>query len=84
MSQTAKSRHAAGHWFWLEWAYIWLQAVARHGAFFALFELKQGEHQMGYLMRGAWVDQWYDTASSDGRFVRHDSRFRSWVGDNGD
>ena len=39
---------------------------------------------MGYLMRGAWVDQWYDTASSDGRFVRHDSRFRSWVGDNGD
>ena len=39
---------------------------------------------MGYLMRGAWVDQWYDTASSDGRFVRHDSRFRSWVGDKGD
>jgi putative glutathione S-transferase len=39
---------------------------------------------MGYLMRGTWVDQWYDTASSGGRFVRQDSRFRSWVGEDGD
>jgi glutathionyl-hydroquinone reductase len=39
---------------------------------------------MGYLMRGKWVDQWYDTASSGGRFVRQDSRFRSWVGENGE
>ena len=39
---------------------------------------------MGYLMRGKWVDQWYDTASSGGRFVRQDSRFRSWVGEDGD
>ena len=35
-------------------------------------------------MRGKWVDQWYDTASSGGRFVRQDSRFRSWVGEDGD
>ncbi len=28
---------------------------------------------MGYLARGTWVDEWYDTASSGGRFVRQDS-----------
>lgn len=39
---------------------------------------------MGYLTRGKWVDQWYDTASSGGRFVRQDSRFRSWVGEDGE
>jgi len=39
---------------------------------------------MGYLQRGTWVDQWYDTASSGGRFVRQDSRFRTWLGQGGD
>src|SRR5215471_8180739 len=39
---------------------------------------------MGYLARGTWVDEWYDTASSGGRFVRQDSRFRSWVRQGGD
>jgi glutathionyl-hydroquinone reductase len=39
---------------------------------------------MGYLMRGTWVDQWYDTASSGGRFVRQGSRFHSWVGEDSD
>jgi len=39
---------------------------------------------MGYLARGTWVDEWYDTASSAGRFVRQDSRFRSWVRQGGD
>ena len=39
---------------------------------------------MGYLARGTWVDEWYDTASSGGRFVRQDSRFRSWVGQDED
>ena len=39
---------------------------------------------MGYLARGTWVDQWYDTASSGGRFVRQDSRFRSWIGQDRD
>ena len=39
---------------------------------------------MGYLQRGTWVDQWYDTASSGGRFVRQDSRFRFWIGQDRD
>jgi len=39
---------------------------------------------MGYLARGKWVDQWYDTASSGGRFVRQDSRFRNTIAAGGD
>jgi putative glutathione S-transferase len=39
---------------------------------------------MGYLQRGTWVDQWYETASSGGSFVRQESRFRSWIGQDGD
>ena len=34
---------------------------------------------MGLLQDGQWVDQWYDTKSSGGRFVRKDSEFRNWV-----
>jgi glutathionyl-hydroquinone reductase len=34
---------------------------------------------MGLLVDGIWHDQWYDTASSGGRFVRKDSQFRNWV-----
>lgn len=34
---------------------------------------------MGLLIDGRWVDQWYDTSSSGGRFVRTDARFRSWI-----
>ncbi len=34
---------------------------------------------MGLLQDGKWVDQWYDTKSSGGRFVRKDSAFRNWV-----
>jgi len=34
---------------------------------------------MGLLVDGVWHDQWYDTKSSGGRFVRRDSAFRSWV-----
>jgi glutathionyl-hydroquinone reductase len=39
---------------------------------------------MGYLARGAWVDEWYDTASAGGRFVRPSARFRSWISPQGD
>jgi putative glutathione S-transferase len=39
---------------------------------------------MGYLARGRWVDEWYDTASTGGRFVRQDARFRSWVSEGGE
>ncbi|MGO1541231.1 MAG: glutathione S-transferase family protein [Luteimonas sp.] len=34
---------------------------------------------MGLLIDGRWVDQWYDTASTGGRFVRSDAQFRNWI-----
>ena len=34
---------------------------------------------MGLLIDGRWVDQWYDTDSTGGKFVRSQSRFRNWV-----
>jgi putative glutathione S-transferase len=34
---------------------------------------------MGLLVDGVWQDQWYDTASTGGRFVRTTTRYRNWV-----
>lgn len=34
---------------------------------------------MGLLVDGVWKDQWYDTKSSGGRYVRKESAFRNWV-----
>lgn len=34
---------------------------------------------MGLLQNGEWVDQWYDTKSSGGRFERTTPQFRSWI-----
>lgn len=34
---------------------------------------------MGLLIDGIWHDQWYDTESTGGRFVRQASQFRNWV-----
>ena len=34
---------------------------------------------MGLLVDGKWVDQWYDTKSSNGKFVREASKFHSWI-----
>jgi putative glutathione S-transferase len=34
---------------------------------------------MGLLVDGKWVDRWYDTSASNGRFVRSQSAFRNWV-----
>lgn len=34
---------------------------------------------MGLLQDGVWVDKWYDTKSTGGRFVRKQSSFRNWV-----
>ena len=34
---------------------------------------------MGLLVDGVWFDQWYDTKSTGGRFVRQASTFRNWV-----
>ncbi len=34
---------------------------------------------MGLLVEGQWQDQWYDTGSTGGKFVREDAGFRDWV-----
>ncbi len=34
---------------------------------------------MGKLIDGIWRDDWYDTTSTGGKFVRKDSAFRNWV-----
>ncbi|SCY66513.1 glutathione S-transferase family protein [Microvirga guangxiensis] len=34
---------------------------------------------MGLLVDGVWQDQWYDTKSTGGRFVRKSAAFRNWV-----
>ena len=34
---------------------------------------------MGLLQNGKWVDQWYDTKSTNGRFVRKAPQFRNWI-----
>ncbi|MEP4038040.1 glutathione S-transferase family protein [Pseudophaeobacter sp.] len=34
---------------------------------------------MGLLQDGKWVDQWYDTKSTAGRFKRVSSSFRNWI-----
>ena len=38
---------------------------------------------MGLLQNGKWVGQWYDTASTGGRFVRKASQFRNWITQDG-
>lgn len=35
---------------------------------------------MGLLVEGKWVDQWYDTKSTGGKFVRQDAVFRNSIG----
>ncbi len=34
---------------------------------------------MGLLVDGQWVDQWYDTKSTGGKFVRSKAQFRNWL-----
>ncbi|MBO9472993.1 glutathione S-transferase family protein [Shimia sp. R10_1] len=34
---------------------------------------------MGLLVDGKWTDQWYDTKSTGGKFVRSQSQFRNWI-----
>lgn len=34
---------------------------------------------MGLLVDGKWVDQWYDTKSTGGKFVRTVTQFRNWI-----
>jgi glutathionyl-hydroquinone reductase len=42
------------------------------------------EERMGLLVDGIWTDEWYNTASTAGRFVRPTTRFRNWVTVDGD
>ena len=35
---------------------------------------------MGLLIEGKWSDQWYDTKSTGGHFVRKDAAFRNFIG----
>jgi putative glutathione S-transferase len=34
---------------------------------------------MGLLVDGVWMDQWYDTSSTGGRFERSRAAFRNWI-----
>lgn len=34
---------------------------------------------MGLLVDGQWIDQWYDTKASKGRFIRTEAQFRNWI-----
>ena len=34
---------------------------------------------MGLLKDGKWVDKWYDTKTTEGRFVRRAPQFRNWI-----
>lgn len=34
---------------------------------------------MGLLVDGKWVDEWYDTKSTGGSFVRTSAQFRNWI-----
>jgi len=34
---------------------------------------------MGLLVDGKWVDKWYDTKASGGKFIRQDAGFRNWI-----
>lgn len=34
---------------------------------------------MGLLVDGTWHDQWYDTKSTGGKFIRSESQFRNWI-----
>ncbi len=38
---------------------------------------------MGLLVDGQWVDQWYDTKKSGGKFERQDSKFRHTIANDG-
>ncbi len=35
---------------------------------------------MGLLIEGQWSDQWYDTKTTGGKFVRQESSFRNFIG----
>lgn len=38
---------------------------------------------MGLLVEGNWQPDWYDTASTNGKFVRKDAHFKNWITEDG-
>lgn len=34
---------------------------------------------MGLLVKGRWVDEWYDTTATGGSFVHTNAQFRNWI-----
>ncbi len=38
---------------------------------------------MGLLVEGNWHDEWVDTKSYAGQFIREDAQFRNWITENG-
>jgi glutathionyl-hydroquinone reductase len=58
-------------------------AAAGYGAWrangYLLGSKPKGAALMGLLVDGLWQDAWYDTKSSDGKFVRADAKFRNWI-----
>lgn len=34
---------------------------------------------MGLLIEGQWHDQWYETKTNNGQFIRPDAQFRNWI-----
>ncbi len=38
---------------------------------------------MGLLQEGKWVDRWYETKETSGRFVRKSTSFRNWITSDG-
>ena len=34
---------------------------------------------MGRLENGVWIDQWYNTKETKGRYVRKASTYRNWI-----
>src|SRR5262245_9565675 len=84
MRSASDRRHADEHWVLLDAGLHLVASGGSETSHFARFGRRQGNTTMGYVMRGTWVDEWYNTTASGGRFVRQDSRFRSWVKADGD
>jgi len=42
-------------------------------------QLSEGEFSMGRLVEGVWRQDWYDTESTGGKFVRESANFRNWI-----
>jgi putative glutathione S-transferase len=57
------------------WFFVWWLTQSRSMIGRRLVE----EYEVGLLMDGIWHDQWYDTKSTDGAFIRSDAQFRNWV-----